>query len=77
MIGTLTSSIANPVHTSTSPLLVYSLNLPYLENYVRIVTLTPGLLRVSFYGITDFLHHSSTTELPTIPDTHKEVLSKL
>jgi hypothetical protein len=34
-----------------------------LENHVRIVALTPDLQRVSFYSVTEFLHHSSTTEL--------------
>jgi hypothetical protein len=34
-----------------------------LENHVRIVALMPDLQRVSFYSVTDVLHHSSTTEL--------------
>jgi hypothetical protein len=34
-----------------------------LENHVRIIALTPDLQRVSFYSVTGFLYHSSTTEL--------------
>ena len=34
-----------------------------LENHVRIIALTLDLQRVSFYSVTGFLHHSSTTEL--------------
>jgi hypothetical protein len=34
-----------------------------LENHVRIVALTPDLQRVSFYNVTGFLYHSTTTEL--------------
>lgn len=34
-----------------------------LENYVCIVALTLDLQRVSFYSVTEFLHHSSTMEL--------------
>ena len=86
MMGTLTSNISNSEHTSTSPIIVYKLYsvatvkhsepLP-LENQVRIATLTPDLRRVSFYSMTDFLRHSSTTELPTIPDTHKDPIQAL
>ncbi len=46
-------SVATPKHPA--PLL--------LENHVRIVALRPDLQRVSFYSVTDFLNHSSTTEL--------------
>src|SRR5579862_3434981 len=72
MIGTLTSSILKYVHTSISPIFsykLYSVATPgrpeplLVENYVRIIALTPDLQRVFFYSITDFLHHSSTTEL--------------
>jgi hypothetical protein len=72
MIGTLTSSILKSVHTSISPIFSYKLCSmatpghpePFpLENHGRIVALTPDLQRVSFYSVTDFLHHSSTTEL--------------
>jgi hypothetical protein len=31
-----------------------------LVNYVRVVALTPDLLAVSFYGITEFSKNSST-----------------
>lgn len=34
-----------------------------LENYIYIVALTPNLQKVSVYRSTEFLHHSSTTEL--------------
>jgi hypothetical protein len=34
-----------------------------LENHIRIIALTPDLQRVPFYSITDFLYHSSITEL--------------
>src|SRR6266536_2221524 len=72
MIGTLPSRILKSVHTSISPIFFYKLcsvatlghpELLLLENHVRIVALTPDLQRVSFYSVTDFLHHSSTTEL--------------
>jgi hypothetical protein len=72
MIGTLTSSILKFVNTSISPIFSYKLYSvatpghpePFpLENHVRIITLTPGLQRVSFYSVIDFLHHSSITEL--------------
>jgi hypothetical protein len=81
MIGTLTSSILKSVHTLISPIFSYALYsvatpghpepLP-LENHVRIIALTPDLQRVSFYSITDFLHHSSTTELIPSPILIKE-----
>jgi hypothetical protein len=72
MIGTLTSSILKSVHTSISPVFSYKLysvaTLGYLEpfpleNHVRIIALTPDLQRVSFYSVTEFLCHSSTTKL--------------
>ena len=71
MIGTLTSSILQSVHTSMSPIFSYKLcsvatpghskSFP-LENYGRIVALT--LTCKDFpYSVIDFLHYSSTTEL--------------
>ncbi len=72
MIGTLTPSILKSVHTSVSPKFsykIYSVATPGhpeplpLENHVRIIAFTPDLQRVSFYSVTDFLYHSSTTEL--------------
>ena len=48
-----------------------------LENHVYIVALTPDLQRVSFYSITEFLHHSSTTELILFLILYKGVLSEL
>jgi hypothetical protein len=39
------------------------LELLLLENYILIVALTPDLQRVSFYSVTEFPHHSSTTKL--------------
>jgi hypothetical protein len=71
-IGTLTSSILKSVHTSISPIFSYKLYSvatpghpePFsLENYGRIVALTPDLQRVSFYSVIDFFYHSSTAEL--------------
>jgi hypothetical protein len=72
IIGTLTLSILNSVHTSISPIILYkscsvatpehSKPLP-LENYARIVALAPDLRTVPLYGVTEFLHHSSTAEL--------------
>jgi len=88
MIGTLTSSILKSLHTSISPMLshkLYSMTTPGhpeplpLENHVRIIALTPDSQRVSFYGIIDFLYHSSTTELiPSlihIKRSHPKLLS--
>jgi hypothetical protein len=72
IIGTLNSSISKSVHALISPIFSYKLHFVatpghpkplLLENHVRIVALTPDLQRVSFYSITDFLSHSSTTEL--------------
>src|ERR1035438_7502170 len=72
MIGTLTSTILKSVHTSISPISsykLYSVATPghpkplLLENHVHIIALTPDLQIVSFYSVTDFLYHSSTTEL--------------
>jgi hypothetical protein len=71
-IGTLTSSILKSVHTSISLIIFYKLcsvaTLGHpkslsLENHGCIVALTPDLQRVSFYSVTDFLYHSSTTKL--------------
>jgi hypothetical protein len=71
MIGTLTLSILKFLHTLISIIMFNKLcsvasprhpkPLP-LENHVRIIALTPDLQRVSFYSVTEFLHHSSTTE---------------
>jgi hypothetical protein len=72
VIGTLTLSNLNSVHTLISPIFSYKLysvaTLGHpepllLENHVRIIGLTPDLQRVSFYSAIEFLHHSSTTEL--------------
>jgi len=72
MIGTLISSILKFVHTSISPIFSYKLysiaTLRHpkpllLENHVYIIALTPDSQRVSFYGVIDFLYHSSTTKL--------------
>jgi hypothetical protein len=72
IIGTLTLSILKSMHTSIPPIMFYKLHSVatlghpktlLLEYHVRIVALTPDLQRVSFYSITEFLHHSSTTEL--------------
>ena len=35
----------------------------HLENYDRIAAVSPDLRRVSFHGITELLHHSTTIEL--------------
>ena len=60
------------MHTLISPIFFYSLcpmAIPrylkplLLENHVHIVALTPDLQRVSFYSVTEFLYHSSTTKL--------------
>lgn len=59
--------MATPEHSEPLP----------LENYVRIVALTPNLQRVFFYSATEFLHHSSTIELLLSLITYKGVLSKL
>jgi hypothetical protein len=72
VIGTLTLSNLNSVHTLIYPIFSYKLysvaTLGHpepllLENHVRIIGLTPDLQRVSFYSAIEFLHHSSTTEL--------------
>ena len=72
ILGTLTSSIFKSVHNLVSPIisyLLYSLATPghpepiQLENHVRIIALTLDLHTVSFCGVIDFLHYSSTTEL--------------
>jgi uncharacterized protein len=72
MIGTLTLSISNSVHKTTSLMLLYKLcsvavsehSEPLtLENYVRVVALAPDVRIVPFYGAMEFLHHSSTIEL--------------
>jgi hypothetical protein len=71
MLGTLTLSFLKFVHTLISPIIfykLYSVATPehskplLLKNHVRIVAFTPDLQRVSFYSITEFLYHSSTTE---------------
>ena len=72
IIGTLTSSILKSVHTPIFPITfykLYSVATPghperfLLENHLSIAALTPDPQRVSFYSVTGFLHHSSTTEL--------------
>jgi hypothetical protein len=72
LIGTLTSNILKSAYTLISPISFYklcSVATPrhpeplLLENHVRIVALTPDLQRVSFYNVTGFLYHSTTTEL--------------
>src|SRR2546421_4422895 len=69
---TLTLNILKFVHSLISPKIfykLYSMATPghpkplLLQNHVHIVALTPDLQRVSFYSITGFLYHSSTTEL--------------
>jgi hypothetical protein len=60
-------SVATPRHPE--PLL--------LENYVRIVALTPDLQRVSFYSVIDFLYHSFHHRAYTIPNTYKGVIRAL
>jgi hypothetical protein len=60
------------VYTFISPIIFYKLcsvatpGQPkplLLENYILIVALTLDLQRVSFYSVTELLHHSSTTKL--------------
>jgi len=72
MIGALTLSILNFVHTLISLIYfskLYSVANPGqlrplpLENYIHIVTPTLDLQRVSFYSIIDFLYHSFATKL--------------
>jgi hypothetical protein len=58
-------SMATPEHPKTL----------LLENHLHIVTLTPDLSRVSFYSVTEFLYHSSTTELILSLILYKGVLS--
>ena len=60
-------SVATPRHLK--PLL--------LEYYIIIVALTPDLKRVFFYSLTEFLYHSSMTELILPLILNKGVLSKL
>jgi hypothetical protein len=74
------------LHTLISPIIfykLYSVATPghpeplLLESHVHIVALTPNLQRVSFYSVTEFLHHSSTTKLILSLVLYKGVLSKL
>jgi hypothetical protein len=74
IIGTSTSSILKSVRTLISPIFSYKLysvatlghpDPLLLENYIRIIALTPDLQRVSFCNIIGLLHHSSTTKLIT------------
>jgi hypothetical protein len=74
------------MHTSISPIIFYKLSSVaspgypkplQLENRVCIIALTPDLQRVSFYSATEFLYHSSTTELILSLILYKGVLSEL
>jgi hypothetical protein len=47
-----------------------------LENRIHIVALTPDLQKVSFYSVTDFLYHSSTTKPILSLMFHKGILSE-
>jgi hypothetical protein len=86
IISTLTLSILKYVHTLISLIYFYEF-IPVatpghpepllLENHGYIIALTPDLQRVSYYNITDFLYHSSTTELLLSLTLVKAVLSKL
>jgi hypothetical protein len=48
-----------------------------LEYHVVIIALTPDLQRVFFHSVTEFLHHSSTTELILPLILNQRVLSEL
>ena len=72
MIGTLTLNILKSVYTLRSLIIFYkscSIATPehskplLLKNHIHIIALMPDLQRVTFYSATEFLHHSSTTEL--------------
>jgi len=72
LIGTLTLSILNSVHTSISPIFLHRLcsaatpehsETLLIGNYVRIVALASDLREVSFYSATELLHHNFTVEL--------------
>lgn len=71
-MGTLTLSISNSVHTSISPIFIYTLcsvatpehSEPLLLKYYgRIVALASNLRKVSFYSATELLYHNSTIKL--------------
>ena len=77
MRGTLTSSNSKSVHTLIFTIMLYKscaiATLKHLEpvppkNYFHIVAFTFNLQRALFYGITVFLHYSTTIKLlpPTI-----------
>ena len=72
MMGALTLSISNSIHTYSSPIFWYKScsvathkhSEPFsLDNYVRIVAVAPNLRKVSVYSTTAFFYHSSTIEL--------------
>jgi hypothetical protein len=72
IIGTLTLSILKSVYTLISPIFfykLYSVATPgypkplLLENYVRIVALTPNLWIVFVYSIIEFLYRNSAIKL--------------
>jgi hypothetical protein len=71
-MGTLTLSISKSVHASISPIFLHMscsiatlelLEPLLLENCVCIIALMPDLQRVSFYSVTESLHHSSIIDL--------------
>jgi len=72
LIGTLTLSILNSMHTSISPIFLHrlcSVATPkhfkslLVGNYVRIIALASNLREVSFYSVTELLYYNSTVEL--------------
>src|SRR5437762_10251166 len=72
MRGTLTSSNSKSVHTLIFNIILYKscavatpkhLGPCPPKNYVRIVAFPPILQRVSFCGVTKFLHYSTTIKL--------------
>jgi hypothetical protein len=86
MIGTWTLSILKTCAHLNIPYIFYTLcsiatpGYPeplLLEIHVHIVALTPNLQRVFFYGITELLYYSSTTELILSLILYKGVLYKL
>jgi hypothetical protein len=73
------------VHTSISLIIFYKLRSVttlrrpesiLLENHIHIVALTPDLQKVSFYSITDFFYHSSTTKPILSLILYKRILSE-
>ena len=83
MRGTVTSSGSGSVHTSAFIILLYQPctmvisdypGPPHRENYACVVALELDLQKVSLYGITDLLPHSTTAKfLPLY--THTRFLS--